>query len=72
MATLLILLLIILLLIGRGQLHIVEVKNPARNWKYEPSEQRLRERCFLLGVAYNTVETLEQAANLIGVNGGEQ
>ena len=57
------------IVIFRGRLHIVEIKNPLQPpsaRRLTPGEARRKEQIEYKGVPYNTVETIEQALKLIG------
>jgi hypothetical protein len=54
------------LLIGRGNVFIVEIKNPEYKWKFTQSEINMIARCADAGVPYNVIETEADAARLIG------
>ncbi len=43
----------------RGELYVVEIKNPAQRWIYTNSEMRLQDKCKRQGIAYHTVEVEE-------------
>lgn len=59
-----------LLLLSPTGAHIVEIKNPRRRWSYTAAEDDLRADCMRLGIRYETITSLLQAAHLIGDVGG--
>ena|SRR3990167_9388758 len=46
--------------------YIVEVKNPARKWKLTEAEAKTKQEIESAGGRYHIVETVEQAARVIG------
>ena len=42
-----------LLIMNKTGLHIAEVKNPKKEWKYTESELERREVCAILGIEYH-------------------
>ena len=55
------------LLITRLDIHVVEVKNPAKKWKLTGCESKTKESIERLGQSYDIVETMQDAEYLAGV-----
>jgi hypothetical protein len=55
------------LLIARSGTYLVEIKNPETSWSLTPAELELSRRVESIGGEYHIIETLEGAAQLIGL-----
>ena len=56
------------LLIDRSGMYLVEIKNPEASWSLTPAELELSRRVKDIGGEYHVIETLEAAAQLIGLS----
>jgi len=60
------------ILVGfRGQLYIVEIKNPENRWTLTEGEEKCRNGFVSVGVPYHIVETPWQALDVLGLKEGE-
>jgi len=55
------------LLITPLNIYIVEIKNPAKKWKLEDNEKKLKEDVEYFGHEYHIIETMQDAEYLAGV-----
>ena len=58
------------LLIDRSGMYIVEIKNPEVSWNLTDDESSLAHAVEELGGEYNVIQTLKEAAELIGLSIG--
>ena len=56
------------LLIDRSGMYLVEIKNPEASWSLTPAELELSRRVEDISGEYHVIETLEAAAQLIGLS----
>jgi len=52
----------------RGQLHVVEIKRPTERGRLTENERCVRDLLGLMGIPYNVISTIEEAAELIGAS----
>jgi Holliday junction resolvase len=56
-----------LLVIAPAGIYVCEVKNPARAWTLTDAEKEMQARIEQIGQKYNIIETVEDAAKLVGL-----